>query len=244
MTPRPIFGNFKLSRRPLATHFQSISRKPAHSSAKISHLCQPRNPSRLLSSIQRSLTPSANSLQFKFALPRRNLTGSIARKMASDEDYMAFLDKANKDPNEGHAKSQGQGGEFKAMDEGARAPAAIQEATKDAFYMSDADEPFVPVCLAWDEGGKGLPDESEFASLIKHPNPSTAEIEIQDPAEWDPQGQYKAILDGVSKAGKGNDVRVYRVAKGGVKVEYWVVTTDGKGSNAKLVGAKALAVES
>ncbi|KAI0440723.1 hypothetical protein F4803DRAFT_563616 [Xylaria telfairii] len=174
----------------------------------------------------------------------RNFTTTPAKKMASDEDYMAFLDKANRDPNEGHAKPQSKSEELKATDDGAQIPAAIQEATKDAFYVSDADEPFVPVCLAWDEGGKGLPDEGEFATLIHHPDPSKAEIDIQDPADWDTQGQYGGIIDAVTKAGKGNDVRVYRVAKGGVKVEYWIVTTDGKGADARLVGAKALAVES
>lgn len=83
--------------------------------------------------------------------------------MASDEDYMAFLDKANRDPNEGYeAKPQSNRNdkmEFKTKDDGAMIPAAITRATKDAFYVSDADEPFVPVCIAWDEGGKGLPDE-------------------------------------------------------------------------------------
>jgi hypothetical protein len=39
-------------------------------------------------------------------------------------------------------------------------------------------------------------------------------------------------------------VRVYRVARQGARVEYWVVTTDGKGAGARLVGAKALAIES
>ncbi|KAI0385387.1 hypothetical protein F5Y04DRAFT_245703 [Hypomontagnella monticulosa] len=175
----------------------------------------------------------------------RSFVTTRSLKMASDEDYMAFLDKANKDPSEGYAKPQSSGNkEFKATDAGAQIPAAIQEATKDSFYVSDADEPFVPVYLAWDESGKGLPDEEEFASLIQHPDPSSAQIEIQDPADWDSQGQYSSIVDAVRKAGKGNDVRVYRVAKGGVKVEYWVVTTEGKGANAKLVGAKALAVES
>ncbi|KAI0407896.1 hypothetical protein F4802DRAFT_551700 [Xylaria palmicola] len=175
----------------------------------------------------------------------RDFTTTATARMASDDDYMAFLDKANRDPNEGQAKAQSSGkDEFKAADDGAKIPAAIQDATKGAFYVSDADEPFVPVCLAWDEAGKGLPDEEEFASLIHHPNPATAEVEIQDPADWDTQGQYAAILDAVTKAGKGNDVRVYRVAKGGVKAEYWVVTTDGKGADAKLVGAKALAIES
>ncbi|OTB14697.1 hypothetical protein K445DRAFT_318594 [Daldinia sp. EC12] len=175
----------------------------------------------------------------------RSFTTSSAQRMASDDDYMAFLNKANENPSEGHNKAQSASKqEFKATDDGAQIPAIIQEATKDAFYVSDADEPFVPVYLAWDESGKGLPDEEEFASLIHHPDPSSAEIEIQDPADWDAQGQYKSILDAVRKAGKGNDVRVYRVSKGGVKVEYWVVTTEGNGPGAKLVGAKALAIES
>lgn len=84
----------------------------------------------------------------------------------------------------------------------------------------------------------------EFAKLIAHPNPSSANIELQDPAEWDPQGQYNNILQAVRKAGKGNDVRVYKVPKDSSRVEYWVVTTEGKGKDAKLVGVKALAVES
>lgn len=76
---------------------------------------------------------------------------------------MAFLDKANKDPNEGYAKPQSSGKqEFKTTDSGAQIPAAIQEATKNSFYVSDADEPFVPVYLAWDESGKGLPDEGRL----------------------------------------------------------------------------------
>ncbi|KAI1198540.1 hypothetical protein F5X97DRAFT_298779 [Nemania serpens] len=181
--------------------------------------------------------------------PLRTFTTTVATRMASDEDYMAFLDKANRDPNEGYAKPQnssssGGGASFKATDDGAQIPAAIQEATREAFYVSDADEPFVPVCLAWDETGKGLPDEEEFARLIHHPDPANASIEIQDPADWDTQGRYEAVLDAVGRAGRGNDVRVYRVARGGARAEYWVVTTDGTGKGARLVGAKALAVES
>lgn len=88
--------------------------------------------------------------------------------MASDEDYMAFLDKANKDPNEGHARpaSEGAKKELKTTDAGVRVPAVLTEAAKDAFYVSDADEPFVPVCLQWDEDGKGLPDEGAFPYLF------------------------------------------------------------------------------
>ena len=89
--------------------------------------------------------------------------------MASDEDYMAFLDKANRDPNEGvsntttAAANAAAAGELKAADEGADVPAPIAQAVRDAFYVSDADEPFVPVCLelpsAGDGGREGLPDE-------------------------------------------------------------------------------------
>ncbi|KAH8677323.1 hypothetical protein BX600DRAFT_506376 [Xylariales sp. PMI_506] len=166
--------------------------------------------------------------------------------MASDEDYMAFLDKANRDPSEGYAKPASSTGkhEFKTSDAGAKIPAVLTAAIKDSFYVSDADEPFVPVYLSWDEGGKGLPDEEEFAALIAHPSPSSAEIEIQDPADWDSQGQYAHIIDAVREAGQGNDVRVYKISKDGTRVEYWVVTTQGKGAGAKLVGVKALAIES
>jgi hypothetical protein len=65
-----------------------------------------------------------------------------------------------------------------------------------------------------------------------------------DPVDWDTTGQYKEIIDAVREAGAGNDVRVYRVGRGDVRAEYWVVTTEGKGKGAKLVGVKALAVES
>lgn len=167
--------------------------------------------------------------------------------MASDDDYMAFLNKANQDPGDGYAKaanSTQQKGEFKATDTGAQVPAVLTEAVRNAFYVSDADEPFVPVCLSWDEAGKGLPDEEEFATLVAHPSPASAEVEIMDPADWDPQGQYADQLAAVRTAGKGNDVRVYRIVRSGSRIEYWLVTTEGQGKDARLVGVKALAVES
>lgn len=84
----------------------------------------------------------------------------------------------------------------------------------------------------------------EFAALIEHWDPKNAEIEILDPVDWDQNGQYADVVDAVREAGQGNDVRVYKVVRDGVRAEYWVVTTEGKGKGAKLVGAKALAVES
>ncbi|KAL2160377.1 hypothetical protein VTH06DRAFT_1550 [Thermothelomyces fergusii] len=175
----------------------------------------------------------------------------------SDQDYMAFLEKANEDPSSkraasdaapgGVATNQGAKKPFRATQEGVEVPEPIAKVCGKAdvsFYVSDADEPFEAVALRWDEGGKGLPDEEEFATLIEHWDPKNAEVEILDPVDWDRNGQYVDIVDAVREAGEGNDVRVYRVARDGVRVEYWVITTQGKGEEAKLVGAKALAVES
>lgn len=94
--------------------------------------------------------------------------GVDKEEMASDEDYMAFLDKANRDPNEGAVEEESNGGggkvELKATDKGARVPQTLKKATEDAFYVSDADEPFVPVYLKY--SGKGLPDEGTFLLSI------------------------------------------------------------------------------
>jgi hypothetical protein len=82
--------------------------------------------------------------------------------------------------------------------------------------------------------------------MINHPDPSNADIEILDPTKWDSKGQYKDVINVVRKACMGGDVRVYKVALGGIRVEYWVVGVDktGKDKEAKLVGVKAMAVES
>lgn len=95
--------------------------------------------------------------------------------MATDSEYMDFLNKANEDPNQGSVSAQGQQGtskkELKAADHGAEIPQPLVAATQDAFYVSDADEPFVPVSLAW-EKGEGLPDEGRslqpFLSLYTY----------------------------------------------------------------------------
>jgi hypothetical protein len=189
-------------------------------------------------------------------------TGKKEGEMATDEEYMDFLDKANQDPSAGTAKSQSKGKvEFKATD--TDVPAPLTTVTKDAFYTSDADEPFVPVALKF--AGKTLPDEgmstllcyladifgsinankflqniAAFAKLVNHPDPKKANVEIMDIGEWDPQGQYKDVVEATREVSKGSDVRVYRISKNGTRAEYWVVGLEG----GKLLGVKALAVES
>ena len=84
------------------------------------------------------------------------------------------------------------------------------------------------------------PYAATFTKLVNHPSPEDAEVQIMDVGEWDAQGQYKEIVDATRDATKGSDVRVYRVSREGSRVEYWVVGL----ANGKLIGAKALAVES
>jgi hypothetical protein len=84
--------------------------------------------------------------------------------MASDEDYMAFLNKANQDADDAHAtaaQSNSSKTMLKALDSGEEAPKEIREVCSKAVYVSDADEPFEQVSLRW-TGEGGLPDEGEF----------------------------------------------------------------------------------
>ncbi|KAK3947244.1 hypothetical protein QBC32DRAFT_93551 [Pseudoneurospora amorphoporcata] len=174
---------------------------------------------------------------------------TTSSKMASDDSYMAFLNKANEDPSVGYPRDRpdpatqkvGRNG-FKTRDEGVSLPSPIAKLLDkgDKFYVSDADEPFEGVALKF--GEESLPDEETFASLINHPSPADAEIEISDPVEWDRNGQYTDLIDAVTEASEGRDVRVYRVVKDSVRVEYWVVSVSADGK--LLVGVRALAVES
>ncbi|KAJ4859128.1 hypothetical protein T069G_07395 [Trichoderma breve] len=166
--------------------------------------------------------------------------------MASDEDYMAFLNKANQDADEGRAAAQssrgaGQQRTFKTADEGSELPKSIAEVIRDAFYVSEADEPFKGVSLKW-KGEGGLPDEVEFAKLINHWDAENAQIDIMDPVDWDSQGEYGNVIDAVREATKGNDVRVYRVARDLTRAEYFVISRDDEGG--RIVGVKALGIES
>lgn len=87
--------------------------------------------------------------------------------MASDDDYMAFLNKANKDPGAGgQASTQSSApAKFKATDSGSNVPKAIKDVCKKEVYVSDADEPFEEVSLKWDGEG-GLPDEGTSTMVI------------------------------------------------------------------------------
>ena len=76
--------------------------------------------------------------------------------MSSDDAYMSFLDKANADLNAGRAQQQGasETARTETVDANAKIPAPLQSV--DAYYVSDADEPFEPVALRWEGASKGV----------------------------------------------------------------------------------------
>ncbi|EWG43526.1 hypothetical protein FVEG_04959 [Fusarium verticillioides 7600] len=167
----------------------------------------------------------------------RLLSNTRSLNMSNDNDYMAFLNKANQDTGADAATQEK--ATFKTKDQGAQVPKPISDVCKNAVYTSDADEPFQEVSLKW-EGKNGLPSESEFAKLINHSSPDSADIKILDPLNWDSHGRYTDVIEAVREASQGNDVRVYQVTRDATRTEYWVVShADGK-----LIGAKALSVES
>lgn len=83
----------------------------------------------------------------------------------------------------------------------------------------------------------------EFAELIHHPSASKADITILDTVEWDPRGDYReqvlAVREACAHTGH-SDIRVYKVAHGGSRIEYFLVgVKDGH-----LLGLRAMSVES
>lgn len=139
---------------------QPLSRRFANS--RIQRRLSEFQPRAFFSTNQSQASQSANQPS------SQSETTKSTDKMATDEDYMAFLDKANQDPNERAAKTDGKV-EFKATDAGVEIPKVLRDATRDAWYTSDADEKFVPVALKY--GGKSLPDEGLFCLLFPPPPP-------------------------------------------------------------------------
>ena len=95
-------------------------------------------------------------------IPTRRIGQVTQTRMASDDAYAAFLEQANQDPmkDRTHAAATRPNRELKSVDEGEEVPKVLGDATKGKFYVSDADEGFLPVCLRWK--GEDLPDEGLF----------------------------------------------------------------------------------
>ncbi|KAM0796143.1 hypothetical protein BDR22DRAFT_868186 [Usnea florida] len=152
------------------------------------------------------------------------------RKM-SDDTYSSFLDQANQDTGASKPSTKSKSVATKAVD--TDVPVVLQEV--DQYYTSESDEPFVPVSLKW--SGKNMPSENEFGKLIEH----KSEVSTLTTKEFDPQGEYKKVMEAVERSGDGK-TRIYRVEHDRTRVEYYVVSFDKEGG--KIVGLKAQAVES
>ncbi|KAL9087894.1 MAG: hypothetical protein Q9165_006456 [Trypethelium subeluteriae] len=154
--------------------------------------------------------------------------------MSDDASYASFLDKANADSNSASTKSQtASQSKYTTNSVTTSVPSSLQNLS--ATYVSDTDSPFEPVSLKWSQ--KSLPGSKRLAELIGH----KAEVEPVEEKDFDARGQYHDVLEKVKAAGDGK-VAVFRVAHGGTRAEYYVVSLDGK--EERVVGVKAVAVES
>ncbi|KAF2222456.1 hypothetical protein BDZ85DRAFT_250364 [Elsinoe ampelina] len=151
--------------------------------------------------------------------------------MSTDEDYSAFLDKANQDTGSNDKKDS----KFAKVESiNTDVPAHLKKI--DATYTSDSDEPFEPVALK--HNGADL-SKTNFAKLI---GVDSGDVKPTDTKHFDPQGQYKEVIDAVSKSSDGvHVVKVFEVSHGSTRKEYYLVTIDKEGN---VVGLKAKAVES
>ena len=99
--------------------------------------------------------------------PPQNSPSSPAKttKMASDEDYGNFLDKANQDTGASKAFTQSTSKpSTKAVD--TDVPAPLQ--TVEQYYTSEADEPFEPVSLKWEGGNMPCESMLTFSLNVLH----------------------------------------------------------------------------
>lgn len=124
----------------------SIRRSPLLLARACSHALAP--PRRL---------PLPASTNPRIVENRRPFTHSPS--MASDEDYAAFLAKANQDTG---AAPSTQSIKTKAVD--AEVPHVLLQVEE--YYISDADEPFEPVSLKWDSDS--IPSEGQHAYPQQH----------------------------------------------------------------------------
>ncbi|KAK6359441.1 hypothetical protein TWF696_000600 [Orbilia brochopaga] len=221
-------GTQSLSRR-LSTHCHASPRPRVFANRDLYYY--PPAPSQHLAfagSLSRDLHPASQS-----TLIARHFSRSQPRYEMSDEDYAAFLQKANKDYSGLSTNAGSSSGEYISS----TAHKAIR-ALGERFYSSDADEPFIDVTLDWT--GDQLPDEAEFQKLIKN---SGEVAERVTPQQWDSSESYGDVVAAVKEAAGGkSEVTVYRVEQDDVRKIYYILALDS--DHKQLVGLKVLSVES
>ncbi|RDW90446.1 uncharacterized protein DSM5745_02221 [Aspergillus mulundensis] len=171
--------------------------------------------------------------------------------MSSDNDYMAFLNKANADLDSGRSQpaTTTQQARTETVDVDVKVPTPLTSV--DAYYISDTDEPFEPVALRWEGAQRGVwPDASTFSKLISINTDLSDSIETLSPSSFDPRNQYASVLKAVRAAAvestQGDDsaveVKIYRAEVGTSRIEYYITALDSEAG--LLVGLRAKAIES
>ncbi|KAL5340704.1 hypothetical protein BJX70DRAFT_92334 [Aspergillus crustosus] len=177
---------------------------------------------------------------------------SIISRAMSDDAYASFLDKANADLDSGRSQETTQKSSSTRTETfvvNVKVPTPLTSV--DAYYISDADEPFEPVALKWEGAEKGKwPDASQFSKLISADKDLSSSIETLSTSSFDPKNQYASVVKSVrAAAAQGSDgdesaveVKVYRVEVGTSRVEYYVTALNAP--EGLLVGLRAKAIES
>ncbi|KAJ5925113.1 hypothetical protein N7454_007752 [Penicillium verhagenii] len=166
--------------------------------------------------------------------------------MASDDAYMAFLNKANADSSAAHTESE-QAPRPQAVDDSLNLPASLQKVKVN--YVSESDEPFEPVLLRWKGAAKGeWPSADDLSSLISPTADISRNISTLDEASFDPRNDYTGILKAVRSATTQDDpakvdIKIYSVQLGTSKLEYYVLALDSA-EGGRIVGMRALSIES
>ncbi|KAF2273369.1 uncharacterized protein EI97DRAFT_461243 [Westerdykella ornata] len=172
---------------------------------------------------------------------RSRLHTSAACRMASDDAYAAFLEKANQDV------SGGAGGEEITARSSSSADKRIRIQEQDVVevpaslrgieevYVSESDEGFEGVGLGW-EGGEVDADSLRKALSLS----SDTDVSSLSEKEFDPRGNYTSVIDKVKRAGNGS-VKIFRIELDATRAEIWVLSVDEKGK--RLVGVRTLSVE-
>ncbi|EEP81431.1 predicted protein [Uncinocarpus reesii 1704] len=173
--------------------------------------------------------------------------------MSSDDAYASFLEQANAEPSAQVKQTSKPSPSFhatKTVDENQRIPTVLQDVEQ--YYISEADETFEPVVLAWDAAGQGRwPDNEQFKSLIfSSSDAPELEISTLSLSDFDPRNQYQTVFHAIRTAVSGSEAKetrdvelqVYRIQHDQTRAEYWVMGLDT--SERRLVGMKARAVES
>ncbi|KAF8466239.1 hypothetical protein BDZ91DRAFT_725849 [Kalaharituber pfeilii] len=126
------------------------------------------------------------------------------------------------------------------------------------YYVSDVDEPFIPVTFPLLPGGIKQSVARFLGIENLEVNSDAPEIIVEmSTKEWDPRGDYKSVVKAVGESVQGGEagVTVLRVEGSGARVEYFVLGVEQKeeeegegeeqeGKIGRIVGVRANAVES